>query len=366
MLKRTPLYDVYKEYGGKTIDFGGWELPVQFSSIKEEHEAVRTKAGLFDVSHMGEVEVSGQDALSFLQKMMTNDVADLKPKSALYTAMCYPDGGTVDDLLIYQKSETCYLLVINASNIEKDIAWLKEHVKGDVTLTNQSDEISLLAVQGPNAQTVLSKLTECDLAALKPFTFIDGADVAGRQVLLSRTGYTGEDGFELYCRNGDAVHLFKEILAAGENEGLVPCGLGARDTLRFEAKLALYGQELTKDITPIEAGIGFAVKHKKDSDFFGKSVLSEQKEKGAPRKLVGLEMIEKGIPRHGYTVKKDGVAIGEVTTGTQSPTLMKNIGLALIKTEFSEIGTEVEVEIRKKTVKAKIVRTPFYKRPKQS
>ncbi|MEC3839217.1 glycine cleavage system aminomethyltransferase GcvT [Bacillus amyloliquefaciens] len=366
MLKRTPLYDVYKEYGGKTIDFGGWELPVQFSSIKEEHEAVRTKAGLFDVSHMGEVEVSGQDALSFLQKMMTNDVADLKPKSALYTAMCYPDGGTVDDLLIYQKSETCYLLVINASNIEKDIAWLKEHAKGDVTLTNQSDEISLLAVQGPNAQTVLSKLTECDLASLKPFTFIDGADVAGRQVLLSRTGYTGEDGFELYCRNEDAVHLFKEILAAGENEGLVPCGLGARDTLRFEAKLALYGQELTKDITPIEAGIGFAVKHKKDSDFFGKSVLSEQKEKGAPRKLVGLEMIEKGIPRHGYTVKKDGVAIGEVTTGTQSPTLKKNIGVALIKTEFSEIGTEVEVEIRKKTVKAKIVRTPFYKRPKQS
>ncbi|GJJ26434.1 glycine cleavage system aminomethyltransferase GcvT [Bacillus velezensis] len=366
MLKRTPLYDVYKEYGGKTIDFGGWELPVQFSSIKEEHEAVRTKAGLFDVSHMGEVEVSGKDALSFLQKMMTNDVADLKPGNALYTAMCYPDGGTVDDLLIYQKSERCYLLVINASNIEKDIAWLTEHAEGDVTLTNQSDGISLLAVQGPNAQTVLAKLTECDLSSLKPFTFIDEADVAGRQVLLSRTGYTGEDGFELYCRNEDAVHLFKEILAAGEHEGLVPCGLGARDTLRFEAKLALYGQELTKDITPIEAGIGFAVKHKKDSDFFGKSVLREQKEKGAPRKLVGLEMIEKGIPRHGYAVKKDGVPIGEVTTGTQSPTLKKNIGLALIKTEFSEVGTEVEVEIRKKTVKAKVVRTPFYKRPKQN
>lgn len=218
----------------------------------------------------------------------------------------------------------------------------------------------------PNAQSVLTKLTECDLSSLKPFTFIDETDVAGRQVLLSRTGYTGEDGFELYCRNEDAVHLFKEILAAGEHEGLVPCGLGARDTLRFEAKLALYGQELTKDITPIEAGIGFAVKHKKDSDFFGKSVLREQKEKGAPRKLVGLEMIEKGIPRHGYAVKKDGVPIGEVTTGTQSPTLKKNIGLALIKTEFSEVGTEVEVEIRKKTVKAKIVRTPFYKRPKQS
>ncbi|MBT2574452.1 glycine cleavage system aminomethyltransferase GcvT [Bacillus sp. ISL-51] len=366
MLKRTPLYEVYKEYGGKTIDFGGWELPVQFSSIKEEHEAVRTKAGLFDVSHMGEVEVSGKGSLPFLQKMMTNDVADLKPGSALYTAMCYPDGGTVDDLLIYQKSGTCYLLVINASNIDKDIAWLKEHAEGDVTITDQSGELSLLAVQGPEAETVLTKLTEIDLSSLKPFTFIDGAAVAGHQVLLSRTGYTGEDGFELYCRNEDAVSLWKQIVKAGEEDGLMPCGLGARDTLRFEAKLALYGQELTKDITPIEAGIGFAVKHKKDSDFFGKSVLSEQKEKGAPRKLVGLEMIEKGIPRHGYAVKKDGIQIGEVTTGTQSPTLKKNIGLALLKTEFSEIGTEVEVEIRRKTVKAKIVRTPFYKRPKHS
>ncbi|MBY8912994.1 glycine cleavage system aminomethyltransferase GcvT [Bacillus sp. YC2] len=366
MLKRTPLYEVYKEYGGKTIDFGGWELPVQFSSIKEEHEAVRTKAGLFDVSHMGEVEVSGIDSLPFLQKMMTNDVADLKPGSALYTAMCYPDGGTVDDLLIYQKSGTCYLLVINASNIDKDIAWLKEHAEGDVTITDQSGELSLLAVQGPEAETVLTKLTEIDLSSLKPFTFIDGAAVAGHQVLLSRTGYTGEDGFELYCRNEDAVSLWKQIVKAGEENGLMPCGLGARDTLRFEAKLALYGQELTKDITPIEAGIGFAVKHKKDSDFFGKSVLSEQKEKGAPRKLAGLEMIEKGIPRHGYAVKKDGIQIGEVTTGTQSPTLKKNIGLALLKTEFSEIGTEVEVEIRSKTVKAKIVRTPFYKRPKHS
>ncbi|PRS02706.1 glycine cleavage system protein T [Bacillus atrophaeus] len=364
MLKRTPLYDVYKEYGGKTIDFGGWELPVQFSSIKKEHEAVRTKAGLFDVSHMGEVELTGKDSLSFLQKLMTNDVSKLEPGCAQYTAMCYPDGGTVDDLLIYQKADSHYLLVINASNIEKDINWLKEHAEGDVHIENLSDQLSLLAVQGPEAETVMKKLTACDVSALKPFTFLNDAEIGGCKALISRTGYTGEDGFELYCRNEDAVSLWKQILEAGEGQGLIPCGLGARDTLRFEAKLPLYGQELTKDITPIEAGIGFAVKHKKDSDFYGKSVLSEQKENGADRKLVGLEMIEKGIPRHGYAVMQNGTPVGTVTTGTQSPTLKKNVGLALMKREASEIGSIVEVEIRNKLVKAQVVKTPFYKRKK--
>ncbi|MCY8518110.1 glycine cleavage system aminomethyltransferase GcvT [Bacillus atrophaeus] len=364
MLKRTPLYDVYKEYGGKTIDFGGWELPVQFSSIKKEHEAVRTKAGLFDVSHMGEVELTGKDSLSFLQKLMTNDVSKLEPGCAQYTAMCYPDGGTVDDLLIYQKADSHYLLVINASNIEKDVNWLKEHAEGDVHIENLSDQLSLLAVQGPEAEAVMKKLTACDVSALKPFTFLNDAEIGGRKALISRTGYTGEDGFELYCRNEDAVSLWKQIIEAGEDQGLIPCGLGARDTLRFEAKLPLYGQELTKDITPIEAGIGFAVKHKKDSDFYGKSVLSEQKENGADRKLVGLEMIEKGIPRHGYAVMQNGIPVGTVTTGTQSPTLKKNVGLALMKREASEIGSIVEVEIRNKLVKAQVVKTPFYKREK--
>lgn len=362
MLKRTPLFELYKEYGGKTIDFGGWELPVQFSSIKKEHQAVRTAAGLFDVSHMGEIEVSGADSLSFLQRLMTNDVASLSAGRAQYTAMCYPDGGTVDDLLVYQKGENRYLLVVNASNIDKDLAWMKEHAAGDVQIDDLSDQIALLAVQGPKAETILKNLTATDVSALKPFGFIDNAHISGCKALISRTGYTGEDGFEIYCRSVDAVHIWKQVIDAGEVYGLVPCGLGARDTLRFEAKLPLYGQELTRDITPIEAGIGFAVKHKKESDFFGKSVLSEQKENGVKRKLVGLEMNEKGIPRHGYEVFHNGKSVGKVTTGTQSPTLGKNVGLALIAAEVSEIGTVVEVEIRKKLVKAKVVKTPFYKR----
>ncbi|ASB88477.1 glycine cleavage system aminomethyltransferase GcvT [Bacillus sonorensis] len=362
MLKRTPLFDLYKEYGGKTIDFGGWELPVQFSSIKEEHEAVRTKAGLFDVSHMGEVEVTGADSLPFLQKLLTNDVAALKEGGAQYTAMCDENGGTIDDLLVYMKGSGRYLLVINAANIGKDIDWLNRHAEGDVKIKNISDEISLLALQGPKAEQILQQVTDIDLAALKPFTFRDETAVGSVRALVSRTGYTGEDGFEIYCRGEDAARIWKLLLETGRDEGLIPCGLGARDTLRFEAKLPLYGQELTKDITPIEAGIGFAVKTKKEADFFGKSVLAKQKEEGVDRKLVGLEMLDKGIPRHGYPVYHQGVQAGEVTTGTQSPTLKKNVGLALLKKEAAELGTIVEVEIRKKRLKAKIAKTPFYKR----
>lgn len=364
-LKRTPLFDLYKEYGAKTIDFGGWDLPVQFSSIKEEHEAVRTKAGLFDVSHMGEIDVKGEDSLAYLQKMMTNDVSVLKDNGAQYTAMCYEDGGTVDDLLIYKKSDSHYLLVVNASNIEKDYDWLQSHTFGDVELTNLSNEVAQLAIQGPLAQEVLQKLTGTNLSEIKFFKFQDDVEVNGVKALVSRTGYTGEDGFEIYCKSEDAASLWKAILDAGKEEGVLPCGLGARDTLRFEANLPLYGQELSKDITPIEAGIGFAVKPNKEVDFFGKEVLKKQKEEGAPRKLVGIEMIDKGIPRHGYEVFSGEEKIGEVTTGTQSPTLKKNIGLALLKAEFTELGTEVEVQIRAKRLRAVVSATPFYKRPKK-
>ncbi|WP_225228914.1 glycine cleavage system aminomethyltransferase GcvT [Bacillus sp. PS06] len=363
-LKRTPLFEVYEKYGGKTIDFGGWDLPVQFQSIKEEHEAVRTRAGLFDVSHMGEIEVKGAGSLAFLQKMMTNDVSLLKDGGAQYTAMCYENGGTVDDLLIYKKADHDYLLVVNAANIEKDFDWLKDHVSGDVQVVNRSNEVSQLALQGPLAQEVLQTLTSTNLSEIRPFTFKDQIEVSGKTVLVSRTGYTGEDGFEIYCSPEDAVVLWDAILTAGKDEGVLPIGLGARDTLRFEANLALYGQELSKDITPIEAGIGFAVKTNKEADFFGKSVLKQQKEEGAPRKLVGIEMIDKGIPRHGYEVFVSDELIGEVTTGTQSPTLKKNIGLALLKTEQAVLGNEVEVQVRKKRLKAVVVSTPFYKRPK--
>ncbi|PGT87611.1 MULTISPECIES: glycine cleavage system aminomethyltransferase GcvT [Bacillaceae] len=363
-LYRTPLYDVYKNYGAKTIDFGGWDLPVQFSSIKEEHEAVRTKAGLFDVSHMGEVEVRGEDSLAFLQKIATNDVSLLKNGGAQYTAMCYEDGGTVDDLLIYKKADHNYLLVINASNIEKDVDWLTANTFGDVSIKNVSNDLALLALQGPFAEKVLQTLTDIDLSEIKFFKFRDEINIAGVKALVSRTGYTGEDGFELYCAANDAVTLWGKILETGKEDGVLPCGLGARDTLRFEATLPLYGQELTKDITPIEAGIGFAVKPNKEADFNGKAVLKDQKENGAARKLVGIELIEKGIPRHGYEVFVNGEEVGVVTTGTQSPTLGKNIGLALLKTEFTELGTEVEVQVRKKRLKAVVVATPFYKRPK--
>jgi aminomethyltransferase len=365
-LKRTPLFEVYKEYGGKTVDFGGWELPVQFSSIKEEHEAVRTKAGLFDVSHMGEIEVKGPDSLDYLQKMMTNDVSKLKNGGAQYTAMCYETGGTVDDLLIYKLEDEHYLLVVNASNIEKDFDWMQDHLEGNVTIENLSEGMAQLALQGPLAEGVLQKLAKGhELSTIGFFKFSEEVDLNGKKALVSRTGYTGEDGFEIYCDSKDAVSLWNEILEAGKEEGVIPCGLGARDTLRFEANLALYGQELSSEISPLEAGIGFAVKLNKEADFIGKEALKQQKENGLPRKLVGIEMIDRGIPRHGYPVFKGDTQIGEVTTGTQSPTLKKNIGLALIDAKETELGNEVEVEIRGKRLKAAVSATPFYKRDKK-
>jgi aminomethyltransferase len=364
-LLKTPLYPIYSTYGGKTIDFGGWDLPVQFSSIKEEHEAVRTKAGLFDVSHMGEVTVKGPDALAYLQKMLTNDVSKLVDGKALYSPMCYPDGGTVDDLLVYKKADENYLVVINAGNIEKDVEWLQKHVEGDVEVTNVSDEFALLALQGPLAEQVLQRLTSENLSEITFFRFKDDVDLAGIKGLVSRTGYTGEDGFEIYLDPSEAIDLWEKIIEEGKEEGVLPCGLGARDTLRFEAKLPLYGQEITPDITPLEAGLGFAVKVDTEADFIGKEALKEQKENGVPRKLVGIEMIDRGIPRHGYPVFVGDRKVGEVTTGTQSPTLKKNVGLVLIDKAFSELGQEVYVQIRSKNLKAEIVKSPFYKRPKK-
>jgi aminomethyltransferase len=363
-LKRTPLFPVYAKYGGKTIDFGGWELPVQFSSITEEHEAVRTRAGLFDVSHMGEVEVKGADALAYLQRLTTNDVSRLEAGQAQYSAMCYPDGGTVDDLLVYKLADDHYLLVINASNIDKDFAWMQEHLAGDVRIENVSPQTAQLAIQGPLAESILQKLTDTNLSEIGSFRFKRDVKLDGIPALVSRTGYTGEDGFEIYLDADKAVALWEKLLEAGKEEGLLPCGLGARDTLRFEARLPLYGQELSKDITPIEAGIGFAVKTDKAVPFIGQDVLKAQKENGAPRKLVGIEMIDRGIPRSHYPVFAGDEPIGEVTTGTQSPTLKKNVGLALIKTEYAALDTELFVEIRGKRLKARVVATPFYKRPK--
>lgn len=363
-LKRTPLFDEYAKYGGKTIDFGGWDLPVQFSSIKEEHDAVRNRAGLFDVSHMGEIFVEGPDALTYLQKLLSNDISKIAVGGAQYSALCYENGGVVDDLLTYRLEENRYLLCVNASNTDKDFAWMNEHLEGDVTITNASDDFAQIALQGPLSEEVLQTLTDTDLTTIKYFKFQDNVTVAGHNVLVSRSGYTGEDGFEIYGAPAAIVDLWNKILDAGKEQGVIAAGLGARDTLRFEACLPLYGQELSQDITPLEAGIGFAVKLQKETKFIGQEALIAQKEAGLTRKSVGIEMIDKGIPRHGYKVFKDGQEIGEVTTGTQSPMTKRNIGMALIDATFAEVGIEVEIEIRNKFAKAVIVEKPFYKRSK--
>lgn len=362
MLKRTPLFPVYAEHGARVIDFGGWELPVQFTGIQKEHDAVRQQAGLFDVSHMGEVKIGGEGALPFLQKITTNDVSKLEDSQCQYSLMCYPDGGVVDDLLVYKLGTNNYMLVINASNIDKDLAWMRQNASDNVTITNISDETAMLALQGPHAQQILAKLTDAPIQTLKTFRFLADVSVSGIPALLSRTGYTGEDGFELYIDAKDAIPLWKLLLEAGGEHDLVPAGLGARDTLRFEARLPLYGQELSKEISPLEAGLSYFVKLDK-GDFIGRDVIAGQKANGTPRKLVGIEMIERGIPRPHYKVTNaDGQPIGEVTTGTQSPTFKTNVGLALIDSAYSALGTELHVEIRGAQVKAKVVATPFYKR----
>lgn len=361
-LKKTPLADSYSKYGGKLTEFAGWELPVQFEGIIAEHEAVRNAAGLFDVSHMGEVDVSGKDALEFVQNLVTNDAAALVDKQAMYCFMCYPDGGTVDDLLVYKFNENHYLLVINAGNIDKDFAWMNENKDSfDVKLENISSKVSQLALQGPKSEKILQKLTDTDLSSIKSFFFEDNVKILGVKCLVSRTGYTGEDGFEIYTDNKGVVKLWDGILEAGKSEGIKPVGLGARDTLRFEAGLPLYGNELSKEISPLEAGFGFAVKLNK-TNFIGKDALSKQKADGLKRKIAGFEMQDKAIPRHGYEVYFGDKQIGFVTTGYASPTLKKNVGLALIDAVYSELGSEILIKVRNKFVPARIIKKPFYKR----
>ncbi|MGF9698437.1 glycine cleavage system aminomethyltransferase GcvT [Paenibacillus sp. MABNR03] len=361
-LLRTPLFPLYQQYEGvRCIDFGGWELPVQFSGIQKEHEAVRERAGLFDVSHMGEFTVRGEQAEAFLQKMTTNDVTTLVPGQAQYTLMCYPDGGVVDDLLVYKLEDQHYMLVVNASNIDKDWAWLQEHMVPGVSMKNDSEETALLALQGPLAVDIIGKVTGTDVFTIEPFRFVQNAEVCGVKLLLSRTGYTGEDGFELYVPAEQASAVWNGLMQAGEVHGLVPAGLGARDTLRFEAKLPLYGQELSPTISPLEAGVGMFVKLNA-GPFIGHEALLLQKNEGPARKLVGIEVLERGIPRPHYPIYAEGVQIGEVTTGTQSPTLKRNLGLALIDSKYAALGTPLEIEIRGKKLKAEVVKTPFHKR----
>lgn len=363
-LKRTPIFPAYQHSGAKLVDFGGWELPVQFSGIKKEHQAVRNNAGIFDVSHMGEIAVSGPNSKDYLQKMLTNDIYKLSPGKAQYTFLCNENGGTIDDLIVYMIEEEQYLLVVNAANTEKDFNWLRQHRADGIKVENKSDSYAQIAIQGPNAEQILQKMTDVDLKEIKFFRFQKDVILTANEIpaIVSRTGYTGEDGFELYVSAEDGQNLWEQLLESGKEDNLVPIGLGARDTLRFEACLPLYGQELSEDITPLEAGMDFAVKVKKETDFMGKQALMSQKENGVKRQLAGLEMIDKGIPRHGYPVFLGDKKIGTVTTGTQSPTLEKNIGLALLNADFAESGKECSVEIRTKRLAAKVIQLPFYKR----
>jgi len=353
-MKKTPLYEKHIQLKGKMIDFGGWSLPVEYTGIIPEHEAVRTKAGIFDVSHMGEITVKGEDSEKYLQMLLTNDISLLNNNQIAYTTMCYPHGGVVDDLLVYKYSNTDYLLVVNASNTEKDYQWMKENIFGNTEILNVSENYAQLALQGPLAEAILQKLTRKNLNEIEFYYFSDNVKIGNIEALVSRTGYTGEDGFELYFAYDKAEEMWDMILEAGKDEGLIP-----RDTLRFEASLPLYGHELDENITPLEAGLGFFVKLNKEN-FIGKEALAKQKSEGLQRKIVGFEMIDRGIPRNNYEVYAEGKKIGYVTTGSFSPTLKKNIGLALINSAYSKEGTEIEILIRNKNSKAKVIKKPFY------
>lgn len=360
-LKKTALYELHKKLGAKMVEFGGWEMPVQYTGIIEEHKAVRSAAGLFDVSHMGEILVKGPGALALIQKLITNDLTKITTGQALYSPMCYPSGGIVDDLLVYRLGDDEYWLVVNAGNKDKDFRWIKDHQEGEVKVEDISDETGQIALQGPRSQEILSQITDLNLEEIKYFRFA-WAKAAGVRALISRTGYTGEDGFELYMKAEESPQVWQALLSAGKVFGLVPAGLGARDTLRFEARLPLYGHELNEEYTPLEAGLGHFVALNKAENFIGKEALLKQKAEGIPRKLVGFEMLDRGIPRAGYRIQKNNISIGVVTSGSFGPSLGKNLGLGYIKTEEAVLDNEITVIIRDKGLRARIIKTPFYKR----
>lgn len=359
-MKKTPLYEEHVKLGGKIVDFGGWALPVQYSGIVAEHTATRERAGLFDVSHMGEIMVEGADAEAFLQYLITNDISHSADFAITYSPMCYENGFVVDDLLVYRYNKQKYLLVVNAANTDKDFAYIQEHLRGDVRVENISDQVGQLALQGPQAEAILAPLCKgCDLSQLAFYHFYPEVDLAGKRVLISRTGYTGEDGFEIYCAAADAPELWQLLLHAGEAAGLLPAGLGARDTLRFEAGLPLYGHEISETISPLEGMLGIFVKKDKPMDYLGKEALAKARETGLQRKLVGLEMVGRGIPRDHYKVLKDGQEVGFVTSGSFSPTTGKNLALAIVQAPLAVVGESLDVVIREKPVEARVVARPF-------
>jgi aminomethyltransferase len=369
MLKRTALYEEHKALGGRLIDFGGWELPVQYTGVADEHTTCRTAAGLFDVSHMGEVHVEGKGAEEFLNYLVSNNVSKVAIGQAQYTVMCNEKGGIVDDLIIYKRASEKFLVVVNASNTDKDFAWMTrvyESVKSRIPglkVTNESSHYTQIAIQGPRAAQILQALTKSDLSPIKNYWFTE-SEVQGVPAILARTGYTGEDGFEVYVAWEKGPEVWRALMAAGKDHGIKACGLGARDTLRLEMKYPLYGHELSDETNPLEAGLGWVTKLDK-GDFVGRGSIAASKESGLKRQLVGLKLLDRGIPRQGYAVfNAEGTEqIGELTSGTQSPMTKEAIGVAYVARAHGAAGTKVTVDIRGTKVPAEIVPTPFYKRP---
>ena len=361
-LKKTALNALHKNLGARMAEFGGWEMPIEYSGIIKEHLAVRNAAGLFDISHMGEITVEGPESLDLVQRITCNDAARLRDGQVQYSALLYPEGTFADDILVYRLAHGSYFICVNASNADKDFEWINQQNQFKARVRNVSDQYTQLAIQGPNASRILQPLVDMDLSGIKYFWF-QHARIEGVESIFSRTGYTGEDGFELYFSPEFSEHIWTHLLEKGAKDGLIPVGLGARNTLRLEAKLALYGHEISDQTTAWEADLAWIVKMDK-GDFIGKAALLEQQQTGILSKLVGFEMVAKGIARDGNCVFINGQAVGKVTSGGPAPYLRKNIGLAYVPANQSRIGTLLEIQIRERRVPAKIVETPFYKRKK--
>jgi aminomethyltransferase len=355
-LKLTPLHAVHVSAGAKMVPFGGWDMPVQYTGIIEEHRCVRSAVGLFDISHMGEFEVRGPGALAAVQRLTTNDASALAIGQVQYSVLCYPGGGIVDDLTLYRLADDHYMLTVNASNIDKDWAWVTEGGRGGAW-TNVSEATALLAVQGPRAEALVQRLADRDVTRVPYYHFVHGG-IAGIPCLISRTGYTGEDGFELYTAAAGSQPLWHALLDAGKSDGIQPIGLGARDTLRLEMKFALYGNDIDETTNPLEAGLGWVVKPAK-GDFIGRAAIEAMRAGGVTRKLVGIEMAERAVARHGYGLSKDGHPVGVVTSGSFSPTLERCIGMAYARADLAAVGTELEVDIRGTAQRARVAKTPF-------
>ena len=363
-LKKTPLNARHRASDARMVPFAGWDMPVEYSGVTNEHMAVRTRAGLFDVSHMGEIEIAGKNALPAIQRISSNDASRLLVGQAHYSALTTPDGTFVDDMLVYRMAPNHFMLVVNASNIGKDYQWIASQIAtvGEVAAVDASNRYALIAIQGPAAREVLKPLTGVELDEMKYYWFANG-EVASALATISRTGYTGEDGFEIFCRPNQADQVWRALLESGRSADVIPCGLAARDTLRLEAAMRLYGNDIDETTSVLEADLGWIVGWKKGA-FIGDERLREQRERGVSRKLVGFEMIDRGIARHGYGVMRNGERIGVVTSGTQTPYLKKAIGMAYVPTELTASGTELEIDVRGRASRAQVVPLPFYKRAK--